>query len=677
MGLREEGLRAFGAWEPLAHRLRTGDASRGAAVGYDWEHTEEFVKGLKERGFNLFITHFSKGYGIEAETEERENTRRIAELCHKHGLYVGGYIRYTTFIPESMRHEAPDCVEKFGSVTVRGTPSHYGTQYWRHIPCPTSTAWLDYLDRLIEIGMKDVGLDCLHVDGMSLRGEPFACHCERCKTAFREWMMARYPTEESRKRRFGIGVGLDFFEPPDFTCSGKIVMPLPVVGDPLAQEWMFFRCDLLAKNWKFIVDSAKRHNPDAVVQANSTMSPGQNTTWYGALLRSKLAAAGNEGFFTEEGNAPNLTPDGRLHGYFETFKKHRRLGLLTFTYNREPITHEPCTESERLKRAVAHQMAFNKDSAGVFCCRVTDWGVWPATVPEYMAFHRERRDLWLNARQAHDVALYYSERTRALNAGTPIATTNIVRDVLMRAHVPFGYLIEERRAELGEFRSVVLPEVECMTDDEAADLAAYVRDGGGLVILGANTGDFDELRCRRPRNALASALGLEWSDGSPSSTARVGKGRVAFMPMLVTPEGTPAELVAQAGEEDDPYFRLKPTEWHAARNGGDMVRMLRWTAKAFRLEPIVPDTVVAEFVMQEDPARYLVHLVNFDLENDVGPFEILCNGVTPCSAEAHTPDGNAPAVEIAPAQADAPAALRVDGFHRYLVVAVGVKNRPQ
>ena len=77
MGLREEGLRVFGSWEPLAHHLQGGGASRGVEAAYAWVHTEEFIKGLKDRGFNLYITHFSKGYGIEAAAPERENPRTV------------------------------------------------------------------------------------------------------------------------------------------------------------------------------------------------------------------------------------------------------------------------------------------------------------------------------------------------------------------------------------------------------------------------------------------------------------------------------------------------------------------------------------------------------------------------------------------------------------------------
>ena len=132
----------------------------------------------------------------------------------------------------------------------------------------------------------------------------------------------------------------------------------------------------------------------------------------------------------------------------------------------------------------------------------------------------------------------------------------------------------------------------------------------------------------------------------------------------------PKSSIANRTPSPGGYFHLQSTQWHPARNAADMVRMLRWAARDFRLEPVVPDTVVAEFTRQQDPLRYMVHLVNFDLARDVGPFEILCRGFTPLHADAFTPDGDAPDVDVIPAGPDATASVRVDpGFHRYLIVA--------
>ena len=209
-----------------------------------------------------------------------------------------------------------------------------------------------------------------------------------------------------------------------------------------------------------------------------------------------------------------------------------------------------------------------------------------------------------------------------------------------------------------------------MTKDEAGDLAAYVNGGGGLVVVGANTGQFDEVRLPHGENALMQALGVEWSEDSPAFTRRVGQGRVAFLPGLVTPEGRAQDLVKKALDElDEPHFFMVSTQWHRPLNAADFVDQVRWTSRGFRFDPLVPDTVVVEFVFQEDPGRHLVHLVNYDLEHDVGEFEILCRGVTPKSVEAFTPDGESPAVEILAGEAEA-TPVRVSGFHRYLIVAI-------
>jgi len=667
MGLKDEGLRAFGFWEPLSHLVRGGYSPPDCRTEdlHAWVHSEEFIRGLKDRGFNLYITSFSKGGGIEAEAADREDTRRVAELCHKHGMYVGAYVRYSTLIPDMMRQEIPDCVERFAARPVWGDYGRYNTQYWRYMPCPTSTEFLEYFDRLIGIAVEDIGIDVLHVDGLALRAEPFACHCERCRAKFLEWLKQRCPSPRSRKERFGYAFE-DHLELPDYTTRGRLVLPAPPLSDPVAQEWTLFRCDLLAGIWKAVVRAATRRNPDCLVQGNGSFSPCSSSAQTGMML-SRVADAGNYGFFTEEPGAPDLTPTGRLNGHFGTFKKLRGLGLQIFTYNRGPGAR-PLTETEEIKRAMAHQMAFNLDAVGVFCAH-REVDTWPEAPQEYMAFHAEHRDLFRNAAQAHDVAVYFSERTHAINPGTPIVTDNLVRDVLMRAHVPFGYLLAERRAGMARYRALVLPDVECMTAEEATDIAAYVRDGGGILILGANTGRFDESRRLHRNNVLQQALGIEWSDATNAFTTRPGKGRVAFMRQLLTAEGTPEDLLRIYPRKTAlPWLHLEFTKFPHPGNAADMLSSLKWAANGYRFEVTLPDTTVVEFAEQADPARILLHMVNFDLEHDVGPFEISCFGFTPAEAKTLTPDGPAPEIGFVN---DKPcAALRVNGFHRYLVAAL-------
>ena len=658
-GLKKEGIRVYTAFEPLSFRRRSFHEVARFEDTYEWEHSEEFVKGLKERGFNLLVTTFSKGHGITAEAEERENTRKMVRLCHEHGIYAGGYIRYSTFIPETFKLDDPGCVERMAAVGTKG-PTHYFDQYWRYVPCPSSKDYLDYLDKLIGIGVGDIGLDCLHVDGMDLLYEPYACHCPKCLAGFRSWLKERYPTPQAQKERLGFAP-VDHVEIPEVISVQELVtMRGPVIADPVAQEWMFFRCHLLARIWKFIVNAAHSRNPDCYVQGNVSFCPNVNPFWVGAKDMSLIETAGNEGFFTEEGMPPDYFPDGRLHGHFETFKKLRRLGFQTFTYSIE-------TEEEKLKRTVAHQLAFNLDIAGVFSTGGRPAkDKWALTVPEYMAFHRDRRDLFGGTVQAHDVAVYYSERNCALNSGTPLAAQSLARDVMMLGHIPFGYLMSGHRKEMGEFRAMVLPEVESIGDAEAEDIAAYVRAGGGLLVLGANTGRYDECRRLRRQNAFASGLGVGWDESSSAFSARVGKGRVAFLPQLRSPEGSPEELVqADLAANKGNYLILYTEKWRMPVNAAEMLQLLEWAAGGYRFGVLVPNAVAVEFVWQPDEKRHLIHLVNHDLARDVGPFEIQCHFPVR-SACAFTPDGEPPKASLN----EASGVIQIDGFHRYLIVAV-------
>src|SRR5665647_554006 len=68
---------------------------------YYKEHTEEMVKKFKDMGVTMFLLHFYKGFGIEAEKEQMEDSKKLASLCHKYGIkvgvYVGSTIGYETF----------------------------------------------------------------------------------------------------------------------------------------------------------------------------------------------------------------------------------------------------------------------------------------------------------------------------------------------------------------------------------------------------------------------------------------------------------------------------------------------------------------------------------------------------------------------------------------------------
>jgi len=110
-------------------RRRVGGNTTYQVEEYEKEHTEEAVRKLKELGVTVVITHFYKGFGLEAEREHREKAMELVRLTRKYGMkvgvYVGSTIAYETFLSEMPEAESwfvPDYL---------GRPVFYSEQPWR------------------------------------------------------------------------------------------------------------------------------------------------------------------------------------------------------------------------------------------------------------------------------------------------------------------------------------------------------------------------------------------------------------------------------------------------------------------------------------------------------------------------------------------------------------------
>ena len=82
---------------------------------------------------------------------------------------------------------------------------------------------------------------------------------------------------------------------------------------------------------------------------------------------------------------------------------------------------------------------------------------------------------------------------------------------LMESHLPFE-LLAERQVAAGDFREnrvVVLPNVTCLSSEEAAQLRRYVEGGGGLVAT-YRTSLCDEAGAPRQNFALADLFGVDY-----------------------------------------------------------------------------------------------------------------------------------------------------------------------
>src|SRR5262249_49083218 len=108
---------------------------------------------------------------------------------------------------------------------------------------------------------------------------------------------------------------------------------------------------------------------------------------------------------------------------------------------------------------------------------------------------------------------------------------------LLGGHIPFDLVPEITPQRLSRYKTIVLPNVECLSDDEVKVLLEYVQSGGGLVLTD-QTGVFDGWRRRRPQQALLNVL-IEFTDLAKFNTAKSrevkgvhGKGRFVYLPRI-------------------------------------------------------------------------------------------------------------------------------------------------
>ena len=79
---------------------------------------------------------------------------------------------------------------------------------------------------------------------------------------------------------------------------------------------------------------------------------------------------------------------------------------------------------------------------------------------------------------------------------------------LMRSHIQFDVLDEMGvEAKLGAYKVLILPNAACLSDDLAAAIETWIKDGGTLVAS-FETSFYDEWGGKRKRPCLADALGI-------------------------------------------------------------------------------------------------------------------------------------------------------------------------
>ena len=483
--LKKGMIDAGGSNEPYMFIVRRGGQRLDARQAFDRQQSEEVIRSLHDAGVEMFHTHLYKGFGMEAEREEMEDTRKAVALAHRLGMKADTYIQWNSMMYETFFAEEPKAVDWIQR-DIAGLPillPYAYQQSFRYRPCFSNQDYLDYLKKVVRYAIVDVKTDFIHFDNFDLNPEPDSCHCQACKEGFRKRLRTKYSSAQLRER-FGFE-RVDFVNPPQWNRDNP-PGGMQIVVDPAIQEWIDYRCQSMADALKQMHDYAISLNPEVVLEINPGGITGLNVPWESGIDHSRLLKY-TKSFWSEEEGPVGYHPDGHFVSRIRSYKLARAYSNVLLAY----ISDDPL--------AFAEALAFNQTPGFV--------GVHPISkvTGEYIEFYRQNRGMYEDSADLANVGLLRSYASLAYNSADVELCTELVEQALIEAGVPFDLVFDDGLNDLSKYKALILPNCECLSDAQISVLRGYVDAGGGLIAIG-ETGQYDEWRRARVTPGLAGMV---------------------------------------------------------------------------------------------------------------------------------------------------------------------------
>ena len=619
---------AGGSHEPYIFVVRRGGERLDARQSSDFEQSEELIRRLRDEGVEVFHTHLYKGFGMDAEREGMEETRKAVEIAHRLGMKADTYIQWNGMMYETFFAEEPKAVNWIQR-DVAGLPIllPYGYQQsFRYRPCFSNQDYLDYLKKIVRYAIVEVKTDFIHFDNFDLNAEPDSCHCSACIAGFRKRLNTKYSIAQLRER-FGFE-RVDYVNPPQWNKNNP-PDKMQIIYDPAFQEWIDFRCQSMADALEQMFEYAASLNPEVALEINPAGITGQNRSWETGIDHSRLLRF-TKAFWSEEGERIGYQPDGRLISRIRSYKLARaHSNILLANIENHPL-------------AFAEALAFNQTPGFV--------GGYPISeiTRKYIEFYQQNRDLYVDSEDLTNVGVLRSYASLTYNNADVQLCTVLVEQALIEAGVPFDLVFDDGLRDLNKYKALILPNCECLSDGQVLLLRSYVERGGALVVIG-QAGLYDEWRRVRVAPGLVGLVDHQEAASDyqervdsgvaiPGASARkmVGGGRVGYLPTLEFDGTLPPH---------QPYFAITSEFWKRPKNWEQLVDLVHWAVEDnVQVELDGPRGIAVNYTGQPLKQRVVLHFVNYDKAATAKPVRVgvrLPDNRQASRITVKTPDSNA------------------------------------
>ena len=493
----------YGSHEPMSmylrgRRLWTAGLKGGALWARKWHEeydSEENVKKMASLGLNYLLSRFYKGMGWEFEKDDFKNVQLFVERCRKYNIRTLGYVQYGSLYFEHMKYEVPD-LEDWAAKRPDGTPIPYiddDSFYYRWMPCPSQSKYLDYLEKILDIGINEGKFDGFLLD--NCLGS--ACYCPRCKALFREYLKEHCNAEE-----FGLP-GFDHVEPPtDEACEA------PEWEDPVLIAWKNFQAELFYKSFKRLYDYVKKKAPNLIFSANvpalrrisAFRHWGQDYT---------LLADCFDFIMDQNGNEPMMLDNGSVISRARCTMIGEALGKDLFVNTdggAEPETTRPevyassIMDAKVFQSVTSDRIIMTPERNGV-----PRWKIYPERVQSLQQFLKVSSafDKEFYAPNYAPVAILYSMVSQHLSVDSFHALLS-AEEVLFRNHIPFRLIVSKGEGFTvpEDCKDLLLFGAKCMSKQDLASVQSFLAKGGN-VIADTMAGDCNIENRQYEENPLA------------------------------------------------------------------------------------------------------------------------------------------------------------------------------
>src|SRR6185437_13577687 len=266
---------------------------------------------------------------------------------------------------------------------------------------------------------------------------------------------------------------------------------------------------------------------NVVVEINCNGIDGDNSAWTAGVDRRRLLPH-TQAFWSEAPNQPEYLPDGRLISFIRTYKMARAYRNTALNY---------ISESEA---SMGECLAFNQTigSAGQYPLN-------PEMV-KYISFYRRKRDFYAGTKDVATIAVFRSYPSLTYHNSRAQLSAILAEQALIQARIPFHLILGENLGELSpsHCKALVLPDTECLSDEQLAFIREFVEAGGGLIATG-RTGLYDTWRRLRIKRGFERLLenqahGSAYEEEvasvkippAPPQRNQIGRGRAVYIAAL-------------------------------------------------------------------------------------------------------------------------------------------------